>query len=223
MTSETSLKGKIREQKGKSPTRKCRGEGFLPGVLYGQKDNISLTVDPKQLKKIVHDKGHNTIINLELEGDSAKGRKVLIKDQQTHPLKPGWLHVDFLEIDMTHKILIPVPVVLVGQAPGEKMGGVVNHILREMNIQCLPADIPEKIVVQMEEVQLDQVVHISDLNLSDKFEVMHDPKEAVVSIHEAKEKVEAVAEEGEGEEGAATAQEGEAKPAAGGDAPKSES
>ncbi|OGW15604.1 MAG: hypothetical protein A3K09_08660, partial [Nitrospinae bacterium RIFCSPLOWO2_12_FULL_47_7] len=159
MSTELALSGKRREEKGKGASRRLRADGSMPAVLYGQKDNMPLAVNPKELKKILTQKGKNAVIQLHIEGDSKKNRTVLLKDFQTHPLRSGWTHVDFLEIDMMHKIKINVPVRFEGVSAGEKKGGLANHILRDLHVECLPADIPEHIVVQMTEVDLNQVIH----------------------------------------------------------------
>jgi large subunit ribosomal protein L25 len=110
------------------------------------------------------------------------------------------LHADFLEVDSSKKIRVKVPVVLVGHSPGEKMGGMVNHILRNLEVESVPSNIPEKIEIQMSEVQLDGVVHVSDLVAGEGVEIINDPSDAVVTVHVEKEKE----EKPEGEEGEAT-------------------
>ena len=208
----SALAGKLRETTGKSATRKLRNDETMPAVLYGLKDNLSLTVNPKELNKLLSAKGRNALIELNIEGDSE--RNVVLKDYQSHPLRTGWIHADFLEVDVSKKIRVKVPVVLVGNSPGEKLGGLVNHIIRNLEVESIPSNIPEKIEVQMGEVQLDQVVHVSDLAVGDGVEIVNDPGNAVVTVH-----VEKVKEEkAEVEEGA----EGEAAAAAPDDAEKKE-
>ncbi len=206
----SALAGKLREVTGKSATRKLRNDETMPAVLYGLKDNLSLTVNPKELRKLLEANGRNALIELEIEGDSK--RSVVVKEYQAHPLKPGWVHADFLEVDVTKKIKVRVPVVLVGNSPGEKMGGLVNHILRNIEVESIPMNIPEKIEVQMDGVELNDVVHVSDLVVGEGVEILNDPKDAVVTVHVEKVKEETPeGEEGlEGEEGA----EGEATGAA---------
>lgn len=194
MSTALALNGKLRDEKGKGASRRLRSQGGLPAVLYGQKDNLSLMVNPKELKKIMDAKGKNALIHLNIDGDSRKDRTVLLKNYQTHPLRTNWVHVDFLEIDMTHKIKIDVPLKFVGVSAGEKKGGIANHILRNLHVECLPSDIPESIEVQMAEVELDQVIHVSDLKISDKIRVLNRPSEAVVSVFQEKEEVAKAAE-----------------------------
>jgi len=190
-----ALKGKIREGRGKGANRKLRSEGMLPAVVYGGKSSVSLTVNPKELKKLIEKEGINSLIELAIEGDSEKKRVVVIKDHQQHPIRDGWEHADFLEVDMQQKIKVDVPIILEGHSPGEKLGGMVEHNLHTLSVKCLPGEIPESIKVDMTQVELDQVVHISDLTVPETVEVLDNMSESVISVHEVKVKEEAPAEE----------------------------
>ena len=197
------LTGKIREANGKSAARKLRTDECIPAVVYGLKDNVSLSINPKELRKLIDDKGRNVLIELKVDGDSAENRNVVLKEFQTHPLKPGWVHIDFLEIDISKKIKVKVPVFLVGVSPGEKQGGIVNHIIRALEIESLPNDIPEKFEVDMSKVELNQMIRVSDLNLGKSIQILNDPNDIVLNVHLEKVKEETAVEEGEeGEEGA---------------------
>lgn len=193
----SALAGKLREVTGKSATRKLRNDEAMPAVMYGLKDNISMVVNPKELKKLLDAKGRNALIELKIEGDS--DRNVVLKEFQSHPLRSGWIHADFLEVDVTKKIRVKVPVVLVGTSPGEKQGGLVNHILRNLEVDSIPSNIPEKIEVQMGEVELNQVIHVSDLLAGEGVEIINDPSDAVVTVHVEKVKEEKPAEGEEAE------------------------
>ena len=190
-----ALKGKIREGRGKGANRKLRAGGMLPAVVYGGTANVSLMLDPKELKKLIEKEGINSLIELTIEGDSESKRVVVIKDHQQHPIRPGWEHADFLEVDMKQAIKVDVPIILEGHSPGEKLGGMVEHNLHTLSVKCLPGEIPESIKVDMTQVELDQVVHISDLTVGDNIEILDHLSEAVVSVHEVKVKEEAPAEE----------------------------
>ena len=198
------LTGKIREANGKSAARKLRTDECIPAIVYGINDNISLSVNPKEVKKLIDAKGRNVLIELKVEGDSADNRNVVLKEFQTHPLKPSWLHIDFLEIDVSKKIKVKVPIELIGVSPGEKQGGHVNHIIRALEIESLPQDIPEKIEVQMGEVELNEMVRVSELKLDGSLTIVNNPNDVVVNVHLEKVKEETVEVE-EGEEGAETA------------------
>ena len=190
-----ALKAKIREGRGKGANRRLRGEGLLPAVVYGGKANVSLTVNPKELQKLIEQAGINSLIELVIEGDSEKKRVVVLKDHQQHPIRDGWHHADFLEVDMQQEIKVDVPIILEGHSPGEKLGGLVEHNLHTLAVKCLPGEIPESIKVDMTQVQLDQVLHVSDLTVPDNLEVQNNPSESVVSVHEVKVKEEVPEEE----------------------------
>lgn len=192
----SALTGKIREPNGKSAARKLRTDECIPAVVYGLHDNVSLSINPKELKKLIAEKGRNVLIELKVDGDKIENRNVVLQEFQTHPLKPGWVHIDFLEIDVTKKIKAKIPVILVGVSPGEKQGGHVNHIIRALEIESLPKDIPENIEVQMGEVELNQTIHVSDLNLGGSVSIVNNPNDVVVNVHLEKVKE----EKAEGEE-----------------------
>jgi large subunit ribosomal protein L25 len=175
------LSGKIREKTGKVATKEVRKNGEIPAVLYGLKDNLSFSVSPSNLKDILTAKGQNALIDLNLEGD--KQRKVILKEFQSHPLRELWVHVDFLEVDISKTVKVSVDVHLIGKSAGEKMGGLVNQVLKSIHVECLPADIPQFVDLDVTNVELDQVLHVSDLSLSDKVKILHRSNEAVVTVH----------------------------------------
>jgi len=209
-----ALKGKIREGRGKGANRRLRTEGMLPAVVYGGKSNVSFTVNPRDLKKLVEQAGINSLIELAIEGDTEPQRVVVIKDHQQHPIRDGWEHADFLEVDMKQEIKVDVPIVLEGHSPGEKLGGMVELNLHTLSVKCLPGEIPESIKVDMTQVELDQVVHVSDLTVPDNIEVLDNSSESVVSVHEVKIIEEAPEEEELVEDAEEGAEEGAEAPAA---------
>ena len=186
------LSGKIREKTGKVATKEVRKNGEIPAVLYGLKDNLSFSVSPSNLKDILTAKGQNALIDLNLEGD--KQRKVILKEFQSHPLRELWVHVDFLEVDISKTVKVSVDVHLIGKSAGEKMGGLVNQVLKSIHVECLPADIPQFVDLDVTNVELDQVLHVSDLSLSDKVKILDRPNEAVVTVHLEKVKKETTEE-----------------------------
>jgi large subunit ribosomal protein L25 len=185
-----TLTGKIREGRGKSAARAARREELLPGVLYGMQDNVSFTIIEKELKKILHAEGKNVLIDLNIEGDAkGKSRKVVLKDYQTHPLKANWRHVDFLEVDESKKIHVQVSFVFKGKSPGEKQGGIVNHLLDEIEVECLPSNILSSIEIDMTVIGLGDVLHVSDLKLPATVNILTPLTTAIVGVMEAKEEV----------------------------------
>ena len=187
------LSGKIREKTGKVATKEVRRNGEIPAVLYGLQDNLTFSVCPKNLKDILTAKGQKALIDLNLEGN--KERKVILKEFQSHPLKEVWVHVDFLEVDIAKTVKVSVDVHLIGKSAGEKMGGLVNQVLKFIHVECLPADIPQSVDLDIASVELGQVLHVSDLSLPDKVKILNLPNEAVVSVHLEKVKEEKVEED----------------------------
>ncbi len=216
-----ALSVKIREKTGKSAARELRRNDEIPAVLYGLKDNLSLSVGSKEFTKVLADKGRSALIDLKVEG--GKQHKVILKEIQTHPLKELCVHVDFLEVALDKAVKVSVPVNLVGQSPGEKLGGIVNHILKTLEVECLPTNIPQVFDVDMSGVKLDQVVHVSDMQLPEGVKVLQRPAEAIVSVHLAKVEEEKPAEgEEEAVEGEVEGEEKDGDAAAEEKAPKKE-
>ena len=193
------LSGKIREKTGKVATKEVRRNGEIPAVLYGLKDNLSFSVCPDNLKDILTAKGQNALIDLNLEGN--KKRKVILKEFQSHPLKERWVHVDFLEVDVTKVVKVSVDVHLIGKSAGEKMGGLVNQVLKSIHVECLPVDIPQSVDLDVTAVELGQVLHVSDLSLPDKVKILHQPNEVILSVQLEKVKEEETTEDEELAEG----------------------
>ena len=193
------LSGKIREKTGKVATKEVRRNGEIPAVLYGLKDNLSFSVCPDNLKDILTAKGQNALIDLHLEGN--KKRKVILKEFQSHPLKERWVHVDFLEVDVTKAVKVSVNVHLIGKSAGEKMGGLVNQVLKSIHVECLPVDIPQSVDLDVTAVELGQVLHVSDLSLPDKVKILHQPNEVILSVQLEKVKEEETTEDEELAEG----------------------
>jgi large subunit ribosomal protein L25 len=187
------LSGKIREKTGKVATKSVRRNGEIPAVLYGLKDNLSFSISSGNLQDILKAKGQNALLDLNLEGD--KQRKVILKEFQSHPLRELWVHVDFLEVDITKTVKVNVDVHLIGKSAGEKMGGLVNQVLKSIHVECLPVDIPPSVDLDITSVELGQVLHVSDLSLSEKVKILHRPNEAIVSVHLEKVKEEKTEED----------------------------
>ncbi|MEE3202014.1 MAG: 50S ribosomal protein L25, partial [Acidobacteriota bacterium] len=146
---QASLVATKRETRGKNEARRLRVSGHIPAVVYGgsAKEAVPVSVDPKTLLRILHsDSGVNTLIDLELEGGDST--QVLVKDFQLDPVSTELLHVDFYRLAMDKVITVTVPVTLLGEAIGVKQeGGLVDFVTREIQVECLPVEIPEHIEV----------------------------------------------------------------------------
>jgi large subunit ribosomal protein L25 len=148
----------------KNAARRVRVAGKIPAVVYGAgKDAVAVSVDPKVITKILHsDSGHNTIFDLSVEGGPIV--KAMIVDWQNEPLKGKLLHIDLKRIAMDKAMRVSVPIVLVGIPVGVRtQGGVLEHVLREVEIECLPGDIPSHLDVDVSTLEMNASIHVSDL------------------------------------------------------------
>jgi large subunit ribosomal protein L25 len=189
-----------RSEGGKNFNRRLRVQGQIPGVVYGTaKEAIAVSVSPKDIALILRSaSGENTLFDLDLEGGR---RKVLIKDYQLEPIKGHLLHADFYEVALDKALQVTVHVELQGVPVGVKVqGGVLDFITRELEVECLPGDIPEKIVVDVSGLEMGKHLRVSDLQIPDKVTVLTEPEIVVAHVvapraEEAPAAVEAVATE----------------------------
>lgn len=213
--SETNLAVELRSERGKGFARRLRRTGRIPGVVYGQgKDCVSIHLDPLALEQLIaaSDAGVNTLIDLQ-GAPEVSGRTVLIKELQREPVYGGLLHADLFEIDLSARIRVSVPIHLTGSAAGVTMGGLIDHALRSLELDCLPQAIPDEIVVDVAELDLGQSIHVSDLELPEGVECHTQGDIPVVSVVAPRIEEEETPEEellegveGEGEEGEAPAE-----------------
>jgi large subunit ribosomal protein L25 len=168
--------------------RRVRMQGLIPAVVYGAgQDSVAVTVDPKVITKILYsDAGHNTIFDLAIEGAGAA--KGMIVDWQNEPIKGHLLHVDIKRIAMDKAMRVSVPVHLTGTSIGVKThGGILGQVLHEVEIECLPNDIPGHIDVDISGLDINGAIHISDLPHSDKIKFLGDEHALVAHVTVAKE------------------------------------
>jgi len=215
--SENVLAVELRDGTGKSVTRKIRRAGRVPAVIYGHgKATLSLSFDPKSLESILKasDAGVNTLIGL--EGDSAiSGKTVLVKELQRDPIDGFLMHADLFEVDPEEKISVSVPVHVVGTAEGIMMGGILDHALREVELECLPSAIPDAIELDVTSLSLGDSIHVRDLVVAEGISVRTHEELPVVSVilptvveeepEVSDEELEGEAAEGESGEGGAAA------------------
>lgn len=177
------VEAKKRDKSGSGQARKYRRSGLTPGVLYSHGDDaISLLFDAKMLTYFI---GHSHgLVDLSVEGEK-EARKCVVKDVQYHPVTEEVMHVDFLGVKMGEKLTISVPLVLKGVAPGIKHGGILEHMLRELEIECMPKDIPDQLEVDVTGMEVGSSIHVSDLSY-ENLEILNDPSETVAVIELAK-------------------------------------
>jgi large subunit ribosomal protein L25 len=188
------LDAQARTPGNKNAARRVRVAGKVPAVVYGAgKDAVSVAVDPRQVKSILNSKtGHNTIFDLALDGEKTKA---MIVDWQYEPIKGSLLHIDLKRIAMDKMLSVEVPIVLVGDAAGVKIeGGIMEQMLREVELECLPADIPAVIEADISHLVFGKVLRVSDLPQSDKYKYVTDENQPVAHVTTVKEEVVAAPE-----------------------------
>lgn len=193
-----------REEVGKQIAKKLRQKGYVPAIVYSEDTNIALSIPPVSLKLLrsIHF-SESTIIDMEIaDGGTHKVMPVLIKDIQFHPLTEAISHIDFLKVSLKEKIKVHLPVILKGEAKGVKEeGGIVEQVLRELEVEGLPLDIPEKIEVDISELEIGKSLHVEDLSVPGNLKVITDKETPVVTVVVKKEEeMEAVTEEAPPEE-----------------------
>jgi large subunit ribosomal protein L25 len=188
-TATNTVEAKLREASDKNAARRLRTTGMIPAVLYGaKKEPHAIAVDPKQILKILHSAaGHNTIFDLSLDGEKAKA---MVVDWQYEPMKGHLLHVDLKRIAMDQKMRLSIPVHVQGESIGVKLeGGLLDVVLREVHIECLPADIPSHISVDVSNLAHGQAVRVSELPQNASVKYLDDPDAVVVHVTHVKEEV----------------------------------
>jgi large subunit ribosomal protein L25 len=182
---EATLKAEPRAGRGKNEARRLRAGGKIPAVVYGTEQGkaTEIAVDPRILLRILHsESGVNTLIGLDGAG-LASGAKVLVKEYQLDPIDHRLLHADFYAVAMDKALEVTVPIVLKGEPKGVKQqGGIVDFVNREIDVECLPADIPEHIDVDISELMLHQGIRVRDLPKSDKWTPVSEPEMMIVHV-----------------------------------------
>jgi len=178
-----------RADKGKGASRRLRRMNKVPGILYGaRQDAVAIALDHDDLSHhLEHEAFYSHILTLKL-GDETQ--RVVLKDLQRHPFKPRIQHIDLQRVSETEKLTMRIPIHYLNEDKclGVKLGGVVSHVMTEVEVRCLPADLPEAIEIDLAEINLGHTIHLGDLKLPDRVEssvLVHggDPFSPVVSVH----------------------------------------
>ena len=179
-----TVEGKIREERGKNAARRKRRTGEVPAILYGGKtDAIALSVNARQLSRILRsESGHNTIFTVQVAG--GKEERAMLKDWQVDPVSGMLLHADLLRIAMDVRMRVKVPVHTFGEAQGVKVqGGIFETVTREVEVECLPTDIPEEIRVDVTEMLIGKQLRAGDLPLDpNKVKLLTDPQRVIAHV-----------------------------------------
>jgi len=203
---QTRLDAQIRDTSGKGAARSLRRTGKVPAVLYGRDEEVlSLQIDGYAFQSLLRSHGANALINLDVTGNGEE--TVIIKDLQHHPVKRNILHADFQRVSLDEKITTLVNIEIVGSAVGVRDGGILTLVRRQLNVSCLPLDMPESIQVNVNDLNIGQSIQVSDLEIDDdNIEILDDSILQIVSVIEPKVVLETVTteedeEDIEGEEG----------------------
>ncbi len=183
MQKNVTVAAEVRDTRGKNEARRVRRTGKIPAVVYGAyKDAISVAVDPKEVNRILRSSsGHNTIFNLDIK--DVENTPVMVVDWQNDPIKSNLLHVDLKRIDLTKRIKVSVPVVTTGEPKGVKtQGGLLELVTREVDIDCLPDDIPEHFLVDVTELMIGQSKRASDIPMFGSITLMSNPDSVVAHV-----------------------------------------
>lgn len=175
----------IREPRGKGGARKLRAQGLMPAILYGPKiETTAVTCDSGELMHVL-EHGHNVLINLKVKDGKGKKaepeRVVMVRELQVDPVKGVPIHADFYEVSMKEVMTVEVPIHYVGKAEGTKIGGILDQIRREIEVECLPADLPTHIEVDVSPLDIGDSIHVRDITV-DKIKILTDPDQTIVTV-----------------------------------------
>ena len=205
MAIQLNLEAVKREGIGKEAARKIRAQGWTPAVIYGKrKTSLPVVFNTNDFLNMVHGEAHeNTLFKLKIKGDKSKNvTNVIIKEKQFHPVKGTLLHVDLFEVAMDEVIEVHVPLEAVNEAKGVKdEGGMLDHVVREILVECLPDDLPEKIEVDVSDLRLGESIHIKEIEFPSGVKPVENPDKVVLTIiHKLKGREEVAPEVSEEEE-----------------------
>ena len=184
---DATLDAKKRDSRGKNEARRLRVSGRIPAVVYGARkageapEGVPVAVDPKEVLRILHsESGANTLINLTLDGGESR---VMVREYQLDPVTHQLLHADFYQLAMDRAIEVSVPIVIKGEPAGVKVqGGVLDFVTRDIQVECLPTDIPEHIDVDVSELMLHQSIRVRDLATNPKWKAVTDGETMLVHV-----------------------------------------
>ena len=178
---EVRLKADRRAEAGKGSARRTRAAGRVPGVVYGRgMEPIAISVDRREfVTALLSDSGMNTLLDLEIEGDTTLA---LTKDLQRDPVRGTLLHADFVKIDRTVEVEVEVPVHIVGEAPGAREGGVLEHPLFTVHVRSLPGEVPEFVDADVSALNIGDTLRVEDLASGRAYTILDDPETVVASV-----------------------------------------
>ena len=178
------IETQIRDDQTKGSNNRSRKKGFVPGVLYGKEmENTSIIVSAKEMERIIAKKGENVFAKMNLQKDGGSQEyNVILKEVQRHPYKGTLVHLDFYQVSMSEKINTVITISLVGESIGAAEGGLVQQQLREINVLCLPGDIPDSIEIDITNLKIGDSITVADIHISDKVEIIEELNTVVVNV-----------------------------------------
>ena len=178
------LNGTVRAGRGKSAVRSLRNNGLLPAVIYGpEMEAISVSVPTYELSEIIRKNGTSGIfIKLVVENDSKPARTVMLKDVQMDTFRLNYLHADFQEINLDKTVTMTIPVETQGESIGEKNGGMIQLIRRDLDVVCRPADAPDSILIDISELEIGDSVHVEDIVIGENIEIPHEVNFTIITV-----------------------------------------
>jgi large subunit ribosomal protein L25 len=197
MRKDITIEAEPRESRGKNEARRLRAKGSAPGILYGSGGAaVAVSVSPKELNRILHSKtGHNTIFNLAVK--DVETAPVMIVDWQRDPIKDNLLHIDLKRIDLTQRLRVKIPVHAVGEPQGVKLqGGLHEAITREIEIECLPDEIPEEFTVDVSALMIGESIRAGQVPMTGSMKLVSGPESVISHVVALKAEAEPVAVEG---------------------------
>jgi len=186
---EILIKAERRQEIGKGKVRRLRREGLLPAVIYSKGKATHIKLQKKEIGRLISlGLGEHALLKIQLDngGDTSRDHNVLIKDYQTDPVTDELLHVDFIEVSLKEKISLMVPIIVTQEPAGVKKGGIMEQHLREIEVECLPTQIPEAIEVDAGHIEIGHSLHVSDLRPPEGVRILTDPEEVVLTVLEPK-------------------------------------
>lgn len=191
------LQATYRKDVGKTHVKKVRAGAQIPAVVYGSKTKpVSIQVDYRSFEHIIHTgAGENVLINLKVSGEKKLDERVILKEVQHDPVTDRIKHIDFHVVSLTEKIEIKVRLVTKGEAPGAKAGGILDVVHHEIEVRCLPTEMPEKLEADISHLEIGDSLHIKDIAIPKGVECLLAADEVVVTVHAPKAEEEKPAEE----------------------------
>lgn len=176
-----SLIAQKREDLTKSNTKRLRNEGFIPGIVYGKKEEPkTIAVDNIAFQKLIREEGRNAVLSLEIENESPLN--VMLQEYQADPIRDELIHVDFYVVDMSEEMDVEVAIRTEGEDKVAKSGGVLQQTLYELQVRGKPGSFPEEIVVDVSELEIGDSITVADLPTTDKYSVLNEPDETVATV-----------------------------------------